>query len=84
MRLVDADMVIKTIPTEEINARMAIATAPTIEAEPIKHGQWVFTPTTGRYRCSACEKEDKIIPWGRPPFDYCPHCGAKMDERWKK
>lgn len=113
MRLVDADMLIKTVPTEEINARMAIATAPTIEAkptfeqieeycrkrclvvvdgalfnemksrwsaEPIKHGHWVFTPTTGRYRCSACGKEDKIIPWGRPPFAYCPNCGAKMDE----
>ena len=45
-----------------------------------KHGKWIFTPTTGRYRCSACEKEDKIIPWGRPPFDYCPNCGAKMNE----
>lgn len=40
MRLVDADMLIKTIPTEEINARMAIATAPTIEAEP-KQERWV-------------------------------------------
>lgn len=44
-----------------------------------KHGKWVFTPTTGRYRCSACEKVEKTIPWGKPPFDYCPNCGAKMD-----
>ena len=56
-----------------------ISVVPYVEVEPVKHGQWVFTPTTGRYRCSACEKADKIIPWGRPPFAYCPNCGAKMD-----
>ena len=52
---------------------------PTIEAEP-KHGRWIFNPKTGRYKCSACGEEDKIIPWGRPPFDYCYMCGAKMGE----
>lgn len=72
MRLVDADMLIKTIPTEEINARMAIATAPTIEAEPIKHGRWIIID--GEVVCSECCEHNLET-------NYCPNCGARMDER---
>ena len=82
MRLVDADMLIKTIPTEEINARMAIATAPTIEAEPIKHAHWIHehlaSTNGGSYavvRCSNCLSQYPITE-----ENYCPNCGAKMDE----
>lgn len=48
----------------------------------IKHGHWVnkgFEPL----RCSVCEiTVDAIngIPWAIKSFNYCPHCGAKMDE----
>lgn len=34
MRLIDADKVMQMIPTEEYNARQAIACAPTVDVEP--------------------------------------------------
>lgn len=75
MRLVDADMLKKNIPTEEINARIALATAPTVDSEPVKHGRWISI--NGWVECSVCHRE--------PPnetnieSDYCPNCGARMD-----
>ncbi len=70
---------IDSMTNQKIDEALSVAIQ-ALKAESIKHGQWIFTPTTGRYRCSACGKADKTIPWGRPPFDYCPNCGARMDE----
>lgn len=39
--------------------------SPTIDAEPVKRGQWVG---------SADGADEK------PHWKYCPHCGAKIDE----
>lgn len=81
MRLVDADMLIKTIPTEEINARMAIATAPTIEAEP-KHGRWKVNNETEEWVTIYCDQCHDGM-WNRkgdPYPNYCFNCGARMDE----
>lgn len=62
-----------------------IENAPTIEAEPVRHGHWikkdhVFSKDTGiyRYECSECHctdehNEDREVP-------YCWQCGALMDE----
>lgn len=59
-----------------------ISDAPTIEAEPVRHGRWVLVSQwrdeegtlNPIYRCTACsitnDEEDR----------YCPHCGAKMDK----
>lgn len=54
-----------------------IEKAPTIEAEPVKHGKWIFETTNGRehMKCSNCLKSQ--TPTG--VFAYCPNCGAKMD-----
>lgn len=85
MRLVDANKVMKLIPTEEYNARMVIANAPTVDAEPVRHGHW-NEAKDGTLWCSVCIStgpydEDS---WGyvinAPHYDYCPNCGAKMDE----
>lgn len=53
--------------------------APTVDAEPIRHGHW-----TDDCRCSECGAE-AITEWNETggawvmtPF--CPNCGAKMDE----
>lgn len=58
-----------------------IATAPTIDAEPVVHGHWNYKcPADGQsYRyCSECLE---IIYDCNPPVprNYCPNCGAKMD-----
>ena len=56
-----------------------IAKAPTIEAEPVKHGRWEWD-TEDIYRCTVCyEKVHVKEVMGRPDWDYCPNCGARMD-----
>lgn len=53
----------------------SIENAPTIEAVPVVHGEWIkemgaFFP---RYICSACREK-----YGAEWYRHCPSCGAKM------
>ena len=55
-------------------ARDIVQEAPTIDAEPIRHGKWI---SHGSYfTCSVCDEEQFGIDTGRY---YCQNCGAKMD-----
>ena len=62
------------------SAGLAIEEAPTVDAEPVRHGHWV--DEIGMILCSECgdawgtEDEEMVRS-----FNYCPNCGAKMDER---
>ena len=50
----------------------------TIEAEPVKHGEWETVPGNGiggTARCSVCGE----AIYGYHTMNYCPNCGAKMD-----
>lgn len=55
--------------------------APTIEAVP-KHGLWIKDDIklgddyAAVLVCSECDK----INWGMVKLNYCPNCGARMDE----
>lgn len=56
-----------------------IKNAPTVDAEPVRHGRWIGDI------CSECGKDalcdcDKYEIYGTMHSDYCPHCGCKMDE----
>lgn len=55
-----------------------IEAAPTIEAEPVKHGRWIFgsSNTSSWMKCSECLKSQS---GQTATFSYCPNCGAKMD-----
>ena len=58
-----------------------IVNTPTIEAEPVRHGEWLPDENFSLNRiCSSCKK--KIwVPTnydGEILFNYCPNCGAKM------
>lgn len=58
-----------------------IEAAPTIEAEPVRHGRWVqgnVRPKTYFRLCSACKKVAYFCGEGCS-YKYCPNCGAKMD-----
>lgn len=47
------------------------------EAEPVKHGRWIhhqYGNTEGYYECDNCGKINSY------KSNYCPNCGAKMDE----
>ena len=49
-----------------------------IEAEPVRHGKWIFGETKGHswMKCNQCLKSQS----GHTAcFAYCPDCGAKMD-----
>lgn len=68
-----------------------ITDAPTIEAEPVRHGKWIIrdNPGTGWYRvtCSECGEDVTstapcigFFPNAKVTWDYCPSCGARMDD----
>ena len=54
---------------------------PTIEVEPVKHGQWIpVTNGRGGFECSICHNYAPSYQDGVEWLSlYCPHCGAKMD-----
>ena len=87
MRLINADA-LETHEIYEGEWKMVVYAddiddAPTIEAEPVRHGEWIFSPDHAEGACTMCNF--KI--YGRPynntylivPYNYCPNCGAKMD-----
>ena len=52
-----------------------------VDVAPVRHGRWIEKEkyTFGiMYDCSLCE--NRILDNGNP-WNYCPNCGAKMDER---
>lgn len=55
-----------------------IDAAPTIDAVPVVHGEWIRGDKLAwqleHYICSVCS----TILWGKRR-NYCPNCGAKMD-----
>lgn len=59
--------------------RSALAKRPTVETEPVKHGQWIEVAVGDCcYRCSECGfiRDAYLLDVG----NYCPNCGAKMDK----
>ena len=94
MRLIDADALIdnaREMVFEDINATdhgyswdavtvTDIMNAPTIEAVPAVHGEWIGNT------CNACGMnwDENMVnnadDWGyfEPMPDFCPNCGAKM------
>ena len=94
MRLIDADEVKKYILTEGFycdtdadkmySAALVDKVFPTIEAEPVRHGHWIYTPadtdttTKARFKCSECGRMRNMFV--RYQHKYCAECGAKMDE----
>ena len=95
MRLIDADEFIEALEDlyqqagwdrREVHFSLAdticnLDMMPTVDAEPVRHGNWIkyYETDEGRsLRCSKC----LMVFWvgnGREG-NYCPHCGAKMDE----
>ena len=53
-----------------------IESEPAADVEPVKHGRWlcVDTDTEQFFLCNRCKKKEY---W---ESNYCPNCGARMDE----
>ena len=48
--------------------------------DPVKHGHWIFVEDMVSYiKCSECGLHTQWLNTKRP--NYCPNCGAKMDEK---
>ena len=95
MRLIDADALLAdcifSSPQFEKGMRKFIADAPTIDAVPVVHGEWVDEGKkvtwdelfpgcpSGSCECSICG--DWLTASDEYPARglYCPNCGAKMD-----
>ena len=53
---------------------------PTIDAEPVRRGEWCGEWEHGRYMCSVCKAMTDVAEiMGKPAYKFCPHCGAVMD-----
>ena len=89
-RLIDADALeirveightmdgLLLIPMRDV--KKSIENAPTIEAEPVRHGRWRYVGDNNVFACSECKK---VIETAYCRYEcyyrHCPNCGAKMD-----
>ena len=87
-RLIDADALLdkfyqeRPTITDVDDYYYLVEDAPTIDAEPVKHGRWDYysdsTFLRAHYRCSNCKHPThEHYAWN--DFKWCPYCGAKMD-----
>lgn len=64
---------------------------PLLDAVEQKHGHWIIRDIPGTYfyqiTCSECSEDVTssapcigFLPNAKVLWDYCPYCGAKMDE----
>lgn len=62
-----------------------VGLCPTIDADPIRHGEWIGTEFDGyadgypvfyEWKCSVC---GCLVEDDEPTWNYCPNCGARMD-----
>lgn len=85
MRLIDADTAIEKFNEAEDykgylkrDPEIILNSIPTVDAVPVVHAHWIYvelgTPTRWSYRCSKCSRLSGF------PSEYCPYCGAIMDE----
>lgn len=76
-RLIDADALKKHLHkdplyflVEKYGMDGVIDAQPTIDAEPVRHGKWI------EEHCSECGQ----YVYHGDARNYCPNCGARMDE----
>lgn len=87
MRLIDADMLepsevymdygfTRIVYMDDIDEMPAV--------DPVKHGHWDDRSVAFYRKCSECgccmEWDKKPFLHGDGEYNYCPNCGAKMDE----
>lgn len=52
---------------------------PSADVAPVVHGKWGLV-NEDRYRCDRCEQITTVDEcMGKPNYNFCPNCGAKMD-----
>ena len=65
---------------EETEMEQIVDEQSTLDVSPVIHAHWKWD-TGSVYRCSYCYyKSDMPDFLNVPEYQYCPSCGAKMDE----
>ena len=55
----------------------------TADVQEVRHGKWVYTSRSLEWadcKCSECGYTDIFASDIECFYNYCPHCGAKMDK----
>ena len=91
LREIDAFMNRFADDTDRILVDSFIRNASAVDAEPVRHGEWIYDPNAtdwgiGGYVCSECHTKNNNLPCNefKNPLrfvgsNFCPHCGARMD-----
>lgn len=60
----------------------ALERVPTADVVPVKHASFIFDKTNLRLLCTNCKTEPPSFYTAETvkTFNYCPNCGAKIDE----
>ena len=61
---------------------------PSVDAEPVRHGHWVYGEDEDGVDGYRCDKCGFFVPWDYThkfinfieDYNYCPHCNARMNE----
>lgn len=82
-RYIDADELIKGRVSND-PVVIAAGVEPTANVQEVRHGKWVlYKPRrenrNATYKCSECKKVCSSYYNDVGGWNYCPHCGAKMD-----
>ena len=91
-RYIDADILLDKLydhefitlcPLDEVSD--VIDYCPTVDAESVRHGHWIMADEycnhAKEFQCSACGNTVEYDYYTSfCEYDFCPHCGAKMDE----
>lgn len=93
MRLIDADEIrwVDQYDADGNRSKYKVAYSdempPTVDAEPVRHGKWIWlsctydrVPREKEYECSECHHKTIVHGYDIPWEKYCPNCGARMDE----
>ena len=68
-----------------LNAFIAtLVSIPAADVAPVVHGKWIEYQIPHYFKCSECKCTvpyvKAVLIDGKRKYNYCPSCGAKMDE----
>lgn len=63
------------------NVKFDIENFPNADVAPVRHGQWEEASDGDGIVCPFCRTDFCTIIYDTECFNYCPNCGAKMDEK---
>ena len=66
------------------NVKFDIENFPNADVAPVRHGRWEEASDGDGIVCPFCRTDFCTIIYDTEYFNYCPNCGAKMDEKEDK